>query len=376
MVYKGILFEIYSEGSKKKLRTLPGQTIPVKNIRSPHFDRDSELDGQVYLANLKDPARGDFYMFENSSLRLADCRFAPDRYSDKVQDYLKRVNPSLKEDSKEYERKETTKFVAPAIPGDLQIDRSTWNLLNATIKLGKYPFLIGPKGCGKSEIARRVAEANHMEFYEFDMGQAFKPKKYFLGGLVIGESGKTEQVHSLFFKAFTSDKPTLIFLDELTRIPMAASNFLMTILSRNQSFIYDNDSATRYNKGKDVVFIAAGNVGFSYVSTNRLDSAFEDRFIKMQVDYMTKEQETSLIMKRTEGITLSDASTLANVSYSLRQAERKGTLHTSLSTRQVLDAAAYCTLGFPVADVVNKVILTNYIISDELDTARGILQAL
>ena len=64
-----------------------------------------------------------------------------------------------------------------------------------------------------------LADAMEMDYFGFDMGQAFKPKKMFVGGLVIGDEGKTLAVRSEFFKAFTSDRPTLIFLDELTRIP-------------------------------------------------------------------------------------------------------------------------------------------------------------
>lgn len=106
-----------------------------------------------------------------------------------------------------------------------------------------------------------LADAMEMDYFGFDMGQAFKPKKMFVGGLVIGDEGKTLAVRSEFFKAFTSDRPTLIFLDELTRIPMVAANFLMTILDRRQSYLYDEDSGVRYNKGTNVQFVAAGNTG-------------------------------------------------------------------------------------------------------------------
>lgn len=52
-----------------------------------------------------------------------------------------------------------------------------------------------------------LADAMEMDYFGFDMGQAFKPKKMFVGGLVIGDEGKTLAVRSEFFKAFTSDRP-------------------------------------------------------------------------------------------------------------------------------------------------------------------------
>lgn len=265
-------------------------------------------------------------------------------------------------------------FTPPKHSRDLCIPQRKWEFLCHTLYLKKYPFLLGPKGCGKSSVAMELADAMKMQYYAFDMGQAFKPKKMFLGGLVIGDEGKTMAVRSEFFKAFTSDKPTLIFLDELTRIPMVAANFLMTILDRRQSYLYDEDSGIRYDKGEQVLFVAAGNTGFAYVSTQRLDSAFEDRFIKVQLDYLTPEEEAGLIMGRYPAVKMAMAQQLADIARLLRQAEQKEALTVSLSTRQVLDAAAYLQLGYSLREVVEEVILTNYVIAGEQLVARSLVQ--
>lgn len=265
-------------------------------------------------------------------------------------------------------------FSPPKHSRDLCIPQRKWEFLCHTLYLGKYPFLLGPKGCGKSSVALELAEAMGMEYFAFDMGQAFKPKKMFLGGLIIGDEGKTQAIRSEFFKAFTSDRPTLIFLDELTRIPMVAANFLMTILDRRQSYLYDEDSGVRYNKGQQVLFVAAGNTGFAYVSTQRLDSAFEDRFIKVQLSYLTPEEEAALIQQRFPLVKAAAAGQLADIARLLRQAEQKEALTVSLSTRQVLDAAAYLQLGYTMREVVEEVILTNYVIAGEQLVARSLVQ--
>ena len=265
----------------------------------------------------------------------------------------------------------TTSFTPPKHSGDLCIPQQKWEFLCHTLFLKKYPFLLGPKGCGKSSVAMELAVAMKMDYYAFDMGQAFKPKKMFLGGLVIGDEGKTVAVRSEFFTAFTAERPTLIFLDELTRIPMVAANFLMTILDRRQSYLYDEDSGIRYNKGENVLFAAAGNTGFAYVSTQRLDSAFEDRFVKVQLDYLTPEEEAGLIVQRFPAVKRAVAQQLADVARLLRQKEA---LTVSLSTRQVLDAAAYLQLGYTLREVVEEVILTNYVIAGEQLVARSLVQ--
>lgn len=267
-------------------------------------------------------------------------------------------------------------FSPPKHSAQLCIPLKKWEFLCHTLYLKKYPFLLGPKGCGKSSVAKELADALGMEYYAFDMGQAFKPKKLFLGGLVIGDEGKTKAVRSEFFKAFTSDKPTLIFLDELTRIPMVAANFLMTILDRQQSYLYDEDSGARYVKGDKVLFVAAGNTGFAYVSTQRLDSAFEDRFIKVQLDYLTPEEETELILLRYPAVPAKTAALLAETARVLRYAEQKEALSVSLSTRQVLDAAAYIPLGYSLKEAIEEVILTNYVIAGEQLVARSLIQIL
>ena len=147
----------------------------------------------------------------------------------------------------------TASFSPPKHSRDLCIPQRKWEFLCHTLYLGKYPFLLGPKGCGKSSVAMELADAMEMDYFGFDMGQAFKPKKMFVGGLVIGDEGKTLAVRSEFFKAFTSDRPTLIFLDELTRIPMVAANFLMTILDRRQSIrVFAIIKARMYNSSLPV----------------------------------------------------------------------------------------------------------------------------
>lgn len=268
----------------------------------------------------------------------------------------------------------TTSFSPPKHSRDLCIPQRKWEFLCHTLYLKKYPFLLGPKGCGKSSVAMELADAMKMDYFAFDMGQAFKPKKMFLGGLIIGEEGKTAAIRSEFFKAFTSERPTLIFLDELTRIPMVAANFLMTILDRRQSYLYDEDSGVRYNKGENVLFVAAGNTGFAYVSTQRLDSAFEDRFIKVQLGYLSPDEEATLMMQRYPSVKEAAARQLADIARLLRQAEQKEALTVSLSTRQVLDAAAYLQLGYTLREVVEEVILTNYVIAGEQLVARSLVQ--
>ena len=62
-------------------------------------------------------------------------------------------------------------------------------------------------------------------------------------------------------------------------------------------------------KARNVLFVAAGNVGFAYVSTQRLDTAFEDRFIKVRLNYLTTAEEAALIQARFPKVSRDAAAT-------------------------------------------------------------------
>jgi len=136
-----------------------------------------------------------------------------------------------------------------------------------------------------------------MEFYPFDVSQAVKPKRFFFGGVSLNQSG-TEFFPSEFYTAYQSDKPTLIFLDEITRIPLQAANTLMTVLDSNNSYIYNEDTSSRIYKSDKVMIIVAGNIGTEYRGTSVLDAAFFDRFVKIPIDYLSSDLEYDLFCQK------------------------------------------------------------------------------
>ena len=129
-------------------------------------------------------------------------------------------------------------FTPPKHSLDLCISQPVWEFLCHTLYLKKYPFLLGPKGCGKSSVAMELADAMGMEFHAFDMGQAFKPKKMFLGGLVIGDNGKTVAVRSEFFNAFI-EQDLEEYYDEMNGIgyrPFTIEEFLIEMQENGYLF--------------------------------------------------------------------------------------------------------------------------------------------
>jgi nitric oxide reductase NorQ protein len=279
----------------------------------------------------------------------------------------------LKKEAAERFKKENE---IPPIPKELFLNEKVWGITCAAIKLDKYPLLLGPKGCGKTETAKQLAKAMGYEFVSFNMGAAFKPKQMFCG-MLTAENGSTKFIKSEFLEAFTSDKKVLIFLDELTRIPQVATNYLMTILDRNQSYVYIEELGTRMYRGKNVRIISAGNVGSQYTDTRTLDGAFWDRFIKCPVDYLPKEEEYKLIIQRAPGADKKAVKTLISWAEKTREAEKSGTLATAISTRQLIDMAHFIEAGFPLQDVFENILVNNFINgnNNEVEEVKQICQS-
>lgn len=259
-------------------------------------------------------------------------------------------------------------------PEELYLSDLKWDFLITSFKIGKYPLLIGPKGCGKTATAYELAKATERIFYPINCGAIFKPKQTLVGSIQAKE-GSTYLVDSEFMTHYTSDKPTLIFLDELSRLPQGATNYLMTILDRLQSYIYIEELGKRVYKGKDVVFIAAANFGYEYTDTRNQDGAWLDRFIKFMIGYLPEELEIELISKRAKKASPLAVKTLVKNANKCRDQIDK--LRVGVSTRQLIDMAHYLEEGFTLHHIIDEIFVNLFFngTMDERDTVREMIKA-
>ena len=269
----------------------------------------------------------------------------------------------------------------PEVPADLNIVANKWALLNASLQDKQNIMLLGLKGTGKTETAIQLAKANDAAFFAFNMGSAFKPKQLFVGQLHAkqNDDGNVETVlfESEFLKAFQAEELTYIFLDEITRTPAPAANYLMTITDLNQGYIYVEELGKRIYKGKGVRFIAAGNVGSQYVDTRTQDTAFWDRFAKLCLDYLSVEDETALLMRKVPGLTLKGASSLVKIANKTREACNDQQISNCLSFRQLMSGGSLLVRGFTLEKVIDEVLINNFINGnvDDRETAKTYLQS-
>lgn len=245
-----------------------------------------------------------------------------------------------------------------AIPDGIFVDQTLWDFVVATIELGRYPLLTGATGTGKSEISKSIAAAKGWDFYPINCGTLLKPKSS-LVGTVKADGGSTSLVESEFLRHFRSERPTIIFLDELSRIPSQAANYMMTMTDRSQSYVYVEELAQRIYKGKDVVFVAAANFGMQYVDTRKMDNALMNRFVPFHLDYLREKEEIELIMGRTKGAKHSEVKKLVECANLLRK--NYDALGQEVSHRHMIDMAAYLTLGFGYGEIINNVLVNIFV---------------
>lgn len=238
-------------------------------------------------------------------------------------------------------------------PDDLYMTDSLWHFLTSTITLKKYPLIIGPKGSGKTVTMRALAHGLKRKFFPINCGSIFKPKQT-LVGTVQAVEGSTYIVDSEFMKNFISEEPTFIFLDEISRIPPGAANTFMTILDREQSYIYVEDKGERVYKGENVVFGAAANFGFEYTDTRNIDGAFLDRFIKFFINYPSEEEEIELLQQRAPKAKLEDIKKLVSNANMCRE---NADLRVAVSTRQLIDMAHFLEINFELGDVIDEIFM-------------------
>jgi len=135
----------------------------------------------------------------------------------------------------------------------------------------------GDPGCGKSEFVKNLAkeldhELIHINCYSLESTDLVLPS-------IEGRGAKKEVEFipcSWVKQAAYTDKPTIIFLDELNRIKPENLNLLTTLVLEKEVYGIKLSS--------NIKFIAAGNFESNCLGVNELDSAIYARFMHLLFD--------------------------------------------------------------------------------------------
>lgn len=257
-------------------------------------------------------------------------------------------------------------------PQMLFMSELKWKYLIRNILRGKNIMMTGPAGCGKTMAAK--AAANSIEGYRmeiFNLGSTQDPRATLIGNTQFDTKKGTVFSPSPFVKAIQTPN-TVIVLDEITRAHPEAHNILMSVLDQGQRYLrLDEASDSPIVKvAEGVSFIASANIGNEYTATRQLDRAIVDRFTIIEMDTLSKTEETELLKMMYPSVNVNLITSVAEITSMTRSEVKKETpnLTNSLSTRTAVEIGSLLYDGFTLEEAAE---ITVYPLFDEAGGAQS-----
>lgn len=203
--------------------------------------------------------------------------------------------------------------------------------------------LVGPHGCGKTELAIQFAARLGLPLLIMDCANLREARDWF--GQKSAKDGTVFWRESQFVRAVEAGNHVIV-LDELNRANPHLLNTLMPLLDARR-FTYLEERGTRICVGPGTVFFASMNEGAGYTGTSALDRAIRDRFPRVvELTYLNETDEISLLVNRV-GVDKEIATRLVQMAQKIREDANglSASLTESLSTRQLIAAAHDFAIG-------------------------------
>ena len=234
-------------------------------------------------------------------------------------------------------------------PRDLILDDLRWRFLVRNVLRGKNLLMTGPTGAGKTKAALSAAKALGRNIYIIHMGASQDPRSTLIGTTKFDPERGTYFSGSRFVKAI-QEPGAIVVLEELSRAHPEAGNILMSVLDDTQRTLHideeDDDKVIEVAEG--VSFIATANIGVEFTATRTLDRALMDRLIVLEMDYLTKSEEATLIKYRYPTVPDLAIQAIVELTAATRENVKSESpnISTALSTRAALEVAGLVYDGF------------------------------
>jgi MoxR-like ATPase len=234
-------------------------------------------------------------------------------------------------------------------PQELVITELKWKYLIRSAVRAKNIMMTGPAGCGKTMAAKAlVSSLDRPDFY-FNLGATQDPRATLIGNTMFDKNKGTYFSESSFVQAIKTPN-AVILLDELSRAHPDAWNILMTVLDQGQRYLRldEAEGSPIVKVAGGVTFIATANIGNEYTSTRVIDRAILDRFVTIEMDVLTDDQEFGLLKYMFPEVNEDDLKAVAEIAHHTRTQAMSdsGKVTSMVSTRASVEMAGLLYDGF------------------------------
>src|SRR6056300_1902435 len=234
-------------------------------------------------------------------------------------------------------------------PTELVMTELKWKYLIRSAVRAKNIMMTGPAGCGKTMAAKALVKALDRPDFYFNLGATQDPRATLIGNTQFDKNKGTYFSESSFVKVIKTPN-AVILLDELSRAHPDAWNILMTVLDGGQRYLRldEAEGSPIVKVAEGVTFIATANIGNEYTSTRVIDRAILDRFVTIEMDVLTDEQEFGLLKFMFPEVNEEDLKAVAEIAHHTRTQSMSdsGKVTAMVSTRASVEMAGLIYDGF------------------------------
>ena len=258
-------------------------------------------------------------------------------------------------------------------PKGLVMNSLKWKYLVRSAVRGKNIMMTGPAGCGKTLAAKSLINGLDRPNFYFNLGATQDPRATLIGNVHFDKAKGTYFSESLFVKAIQTPN-AVILMDELTRAHPDAWNILMTVLDQGQRYLRldEADGQQTIKVAEGVCFVATANIGNEYTATRQLDKALMDRFVVIEMDTLTDEEEHGLLTYLYPTVDSDVLHNVAKIAFMTRQESLTDNPRISggVSTRTSVEIAGLLFDGFTLEESADITIYPQYDADGGVDSER------
>jgi len=258
-------------------------------------------------------------------------------------------------------------------PKGLVMNSLKWKYLIRSAVRGKNIMMTGPAGCGKTLAAKSLINGLDRPNFYFNLGATQDPRATLIGNVHFDKSKGTYFSESLFVKAIQTPN-AVILMDELTRAHPDAWNILMTVLDQGQRYLRldEADGQATIKVAEGVCFVATANIGNEYTATRQLDKALMDRFVVIEMDTLSDEEEHGLLCYLYPTVDSDMLNNVAKIAFMTRSESmtENPRISSGVSTRTSVEIAGLLFDGFTLEESADITIYPQYDADGGVDSER------